>query len=169
MYIPVHPWKSQDNVLGLFSRFSWKPSAVLSLKYHAKRWARSKTRSSRKIRKPRRISFPRFSTPSFPFCTMLKTENSEMKTSGCCFKPFYQTPSFSNSEFSILHYTKTANSELETSTERPGRKRGFLGYRGVYFSNFYKSVFSIFTYSEYRKLGSKKAEIFKHPCFRYSL
>ena len=29
-----------------------------------------------------------------------------MKTSECCFKPFYQTPSFSNSEFSILHYTQ---------------------------------------------------------------
>ena len=51
---------------------------------------------------------------------------------------------------------------------RPGRKRGFLGYRGFYFSNFYKSVFSIFTYSEYRKLGFKKSETFEHPCFRYS-
>ena len=73
---------------------------------HHNRWVRSKTRSSRKTRKPRRISFPRFSTPSFPFCTIPKTENSEMKTSECCFKPFYQTPSFSNSEFSILHYTQ---------------------------------------------------------------
>ena len=69
-------------------------------------WARSKTLTSRKTRKPRRISFPRFSTPSFPFCTIPKTENSEMKTSECCFKPFYQTPSFSNSESSILHYTQ---------------------------------------------------------------
>ena len=69
--------------------------------------ARSKTRSSRKTRKPRRISFPRFSTPSFPFCTLPKTENSEMKTSECSFKPFYQTPSFSNSEFS-LRFTRTA-------------------------------------------------------------
>ena len=68
--------------------------------------ARSKTRSSRKTRKPRRISFPRFSTPSFPFCTIPKTENSEMKTSECCFKRFHQTPSFSNSEFSILHCTQ---------------------------------------------------------------
>ena len=50
--------------------------------------------------------FPRFSTPSFPFCTIPETENSEMKTSECCFKPFYQTPSFANSEFSILHYTQ---------------------------------------------------------------
>ena len=50
--------------------------------------------------------FPRFSTPSFPFCTIPKMENSEMKTSECSFKPCYQTPSFSNSEFSILHYTQ---------------------------------------------------------------
>ena len=35
-----------------------------------------------------------------------QNENSEMKTSECCFKPFYQTPSFANSEFSILHYTQ---------------------------------------------------------------
>ena len=54
---------------------------------------------------------------------------------------------------------------------RPGRKRGFLGYRGYrgfYFSNFYKSVFSIFTYGEYRKLEFKKSKTFEHPCFRYS-
>ena len=38
-----------------------------------------------------------------------------------------------------------------------------------FFSNFYKSMFSIFTYSEYRKLEFQKSEIFKHPCFRYSL
>ena len=42
----------------------------------------------------------------FSFCTFPKTENSEMKTSECSFKPFYQTSSFSNSEFSILHYTQ---------------------------------------------------------------
>ena len=46
--------------------------------------ARPKTRSSRKTRKPRRISFPRFSTLSFPFCTILKTEKSELKTSEIC-------------------------------------------------------------------------------------
>ena len=34
-----------------------------------------------KTRKPRRISFPRFSTPGFPFCSIPKTENSELKTS----------------------------------------------------------------------------------------
>ena len=48
------------------------------------RSVRSKTRSSRKTRKPRRISFPRFSTPSFPFCTVPKTEKSELKTSEIC-------------------------------------------------------------------------------------
>ena len=37
---------------------------------------------------------------------------------------------------------------------RPGRKHGFLGYRGFYFSNFYKSVFSIFT-----------RQIFENPRF----
>ena len=52
-----------------------------------------------------------------------------------------------------------------TAALGPDRKRGFLGYRGFYFSNFYKSVFSIFTCSEYRKLGSKISEIFKHPCY----
>ena len=62
--------------------------------------ARSKTRFS-EARKPRRISFPRFSTPSFPFCTIPKTENSEMKTSECCFKLFLPNP-----EFSILHCTQ---------------------------------------------------------------
>ena len=41
-------------------------------------------------------------------------------------------------------------------------------YRGFYFSNFYKSVFSVFTCSEYRKLGFQKSETFEHPCFRYS-
>ena len=47
-----------------------------------------------------------FPIPSFPFCTIPKTENLEMKTSEYSFKPFYQTPSFSNSEFSILRYTQ---------------------------------------------------------------
>ena len=35
-------------------------------------------------------------------------------------------------------------------------------------SNFYKSDFVIFTYSQTRKLGFKKSEIFKHPFCRYS-
>ena len=93
--------------------------------------ARSKTRSFRKTRKPRRISFLRFSTPSFPFCTMTKTENSEMKTSECCFKPFYQTRSFSNSEFSILHYTQNGKlgvGNLGVSSLRFTRTAIFLNY-----------------------------------------
>ena len=82
--------------------------------YHPQ--ARSKTRSSRKTRKPQRISFPRFSTPSFPFCTIPKTENSELKTSEFSLRHYNQlTPRFSNSEFSIFHYTQTENSELKTS------------------------------------------------------
>ena len=40
--------------------------------------------------------------------------------------------------------------------------RGYLGYRGHFFSDFYKSEFLIFTYSEIRKLGLQKSEIFKH-------
>ena len=40
--------------------------------------------------------------PSFPFCTVLKTENLEMKTSECSFKPFF------------CAIPKTENSELET-------------------------------------------------------
>ena len=33
------------------------------------------------------------------------------------------------------------------------RMFGYLGYRGYFFSDFYKSDFSIFTYSQIRKLG----------------
>ena len=51
----------------------------------------------------------------------------------------------------------------------PDQKRRFLGYRGFYFSNFYKSMFSIFTYSEYRKLGSKKIRDFQTSVFSIHL
>ena len=107
--------------------------------------ARSKTRSSRKTWKPQRISFPRFSTPSFPFCTIPKTENSEMKTSECCFKPFYQTPSFSNSEFSILHCTQNGKPEMKTSESS---FKPF--YQTPSFSN---SEFSILHYTQNGELG----------------
>ena len=43
-----------------------------------------------------------FPTPTFPFCTTLKTENSEMKTSEFSPTPSDQTQRFSISEFSIL-------------------------------------------------------------------
>ena len=73
----------------------------------------SKTRSSRKTRKPRRISFPRFSTPSFPFCTIPKTEKSELKTSEICSEVvssnsevLWSNPEVFNSDFSILHHTQ---------------------------------------------------------------
>ena len=111
-----------------------------------------KTRSSQKTRKPRRISFRRFSTPSFPFCTISKTENSEMKTSECCFKPFYQTPSFSNSEFSILHYTQ--NGKLGDETSECSFKPFYQTPR---FSN---SEFSILHYTQNGKLGVGNLGVF---------
>ena len=63
--------------------------------------------------------------------------------------------------------------QTETSSQNkppfwPGRKRGCLGYRGCFFSNFYKSDFSIFAYSQIRKVGGLKSEIYKHSSFRYS-
>ena len=58
--------------------------------------------------------FPRFSTPSFPFCTLPKTENLEMKASEFSLRHFDQTLRFSNSKFSILHHTKTEKLELKT-------------------------------------------------------
>ena len=71
---------------------------------------RSKTRSSRKSRKPQENIFQRFSTPSFPFCTVPKTENLEMKTNsevfhlqvfGLGYRPGAKTKpwSWTNSEF----------------------------------------------------------------------
>ena len=56
------------------------------------------------------------------------------------------------------------------SLKRPGRKRGFLGYRGFYFSNFYLDlknprfsnirVFDIHLSDEYRKHGCLKISDF---------
>ena len=66
-----------------------------------------------KTRKPRRMSFRGFSNPSLPFCTIPKTENSEIITSDFSLKHFDQTmstliklPRFSSSEFFILHHTQ---------------------------------------------------------------
>ena len=75
--------------------------------------AKSKTRSSRKTRKPRRISFPRFFTPSFPFGTIPKTENSELKTSEFSLRHFGRTRRFSNSELSILHNAQNGKLGVE--------------------------------------------------------
>ena len=54
--------------------------------------ARSKTRSSRKSRNLG-TTFRSYSPQRFPFCTTLKTENSEMqmKTSEFSLRPFDQT------------------------------------------------------------------------------
>ena len=60
-------------------------------------------RARSKTRKPRRISFLRFFTPSFSFGTIPKTENSELKTSEFSLRHYYQSLRFSNSEFSILY------------------------------------------------------------------
>ena len=76
---------------------------------------RSKTQSSRKTRRHQRISFPRFSTLSFPFCTIPKTENSEMKTSECSFKPFYKLRAFPTLSVPFCTIPKTENSEMKTS------------------------------------------------------
>ena len=64
--------------------------------------------------------FRGFSTPSFPFCTVPKTKNSETQTSEFFLRHFDQTlryfdqaPRFSNSEFSILLYTQNGNFEDE--------------------------------------------------------
>ena len=37
----------------------------------------------------------------------------------------------------------------------------------IFFSDFYKSLFSIFTNSEYRKLGFQKSKIFTHLSSEY--
>ena len=47
------------------------------------------------------------------------------------------------------------------------RMFGYLGYRGYFFSDFYKSDFLIFTYSEIRKLGLQKIRNFQ-TSFRHS-
>ena len=48
------------------------------------------------------------------------------------------------------------------------RMFGYLGYRGYFFSDFYKSDFFIFTYSEIRKLGLQKKIRNFQTSFRYS-
>ena len=52
------------------------------------------------------LFFRTFSIPSFPFFTIPKTENSEMKTSEFFLRHFDQMSRFSKSEFSILHVTE---------------------------------------------------------------
>ena len=92
------------------------------------KWARSKTRSSRKTRKPLRISFPRFSTQSFPFCIIPKTDKSELKTSEICSEVvssnsepevLWSNSEVSNSDFPFCTTLKTENSEMKTSEFSP--------------------------------------------------
>ena len=55
----------------------------------------------------------------------------------------------------------------ERSSYFPRSKTRMSRILRIFLSNFYKSVFSIFIYGEYRKLGFQTSEMFKHPCFRY--
>ena len=55
-----------------------------------------------------------FPTPTFPFCTTLKTENSEMKTSKFSPTPSDQTPRFSISEFSARVFRFECSTKWKT-------------------------------------------------------
>ena len=80
----------------------------------------------------------------------------------CCWHSFHVSKILCNIFTEVLHFC------INYHCNRPGRKRGFLGYRGYhgfFFSNFYKSVFSIFTNSEYRKLGFQKIRDFQTSMF----
>ena len=137
--------------------------------YHPQ--ARSKTRSSRKIWEPQRISFPRFSAPSFPFCTVPKTENSELKTT-IKFRafptpsfPFCTTPKAENSElktseFSLRHYDQLtpwfSNSEFSILYHILKRKtQNFL--QGLPEQRFFTKLCNLI-----------KFRVFPTPRFRFS-
>ena len=66
----------------------------------------------------------RFSNSEFPFCTTLKTADSEMKPSEFSLRPFDQTPRFSISEFSVWGIAQKSkplswkNSEFDQNTLR---------------------------------------------------
>ena len=143
--------------------------------------ARSKTRSSRKTWKPRRISFPRFSTPSFPFCTIPKTENSEMKTSECCSSLFTKLRVFPTPSFPFCTIPKTENLKLETSefSLRFTRTAIFLNYliklRGLPTPRSSNSEFSILHHTQngkprslirrrWRKLRGFHLRVFRFEC-----
>ena len=71
------------------------------------------------------MSFRGFSIPSFPFCTIPKTENSEMKSLDFSLNHFDQTmstliklPRFSSSEFSFCTTLKTENPEFDQNALR---------------------------------------------------
>ena len=69
--------------------------------------------------------------------------------------------------FKISFLDQTETSSQIKPPFWPGRKRGCLGYRGCFFSNFYKSDFFIFACSQIRKVGRLKSKIFKHPSCQY--
>ena len=75
-----------------------------------------------------------------------------MKTSECCLKPFYQTPSFSNSEFSILHYTQNGKLGDENL--------GVLFQAFLRNSEFAYSEFSILHYTQNGKLRVENLGVF---------
>ena len=108
-------------------------------------------------RKTRRISFPRFSTPSFPFCTLPKTENSEMKPRSALSSLFTELRIFPTPSFPFCTVFKTENSELETSefSLRFTRTAIFLKLlnQTPRFSN---SEFSTLHYTQNGKVGDGK-------------
>ena len=82
-------------------------------------------------------------------------------------KPNIAIFGFSFDVFKISFLGQTETSSQNKPPFWPGRKCGCLGYRGCFFSNFYKSDLSIFAFSQIRKVGCLKSEIFKHPSCRY--
>ena len=89
----------------------------------------------------------RFSTPSFPFCTIPRTEKSEMKTSGAVSSLFTKLRAFPTPSFPFCTIPKTENSELKTSecSFKPF-------YQPPSFSN---SEFSILHCTQNGKLGDE--------------
>ena len=91
---------------------------ILIARFKVRMVARSKTRSSRKSRNLGNYSRG-YSPPSFPFCTIPKTENSEMKTSEIFSEVFSsnsdQTRGFPTPSFPFCTTLKTENSEMKTS------------------------------------------------------
>ena len=56
-----------------------------------------------------------------------------------------------------------------TGFARPGRKRGFLGYRGLFSPNFINPCFRYSPIVNIKNLDFKKSDIFKHPSFTVNI
>ena len=121
---------------------------------------RSKTQSSRKSW---RIFFRGFSPPKFPFCTIHKPENSEMKTSEIAVRHFDQTLRyyfdqtlrFSNSKFSILHHSQSGKLGVFSDAICSNSEvRVILDFTGFY------QMFPIFHYSQKHKTQELKPRSF---------